>query len=255
MNKVLEQIFSHRSIRKFKKQEIEQEKIDLILKAASMASSSGNMQAYSIILTRSEEVKLAMKEAHFHQNMLMDAPYFLTFCGDFNRMRKWLAINQAPNNFNNFMSFMISSIDGILASQNAALAAESLGLGICYMGTTLASAKEIGKVLNLPKNVVPVVGFALGYPDESPEIRKRLPLEGLIHQEIYDDYTKETINSIYQQRNEEGLRRYKQKFQEDMDKRNITNLAQVYTRLKYTEESHLKYSEELLGYLKEQDFV
>ncbi|MCP4915112.1 MAG: NADPH-dependent oxidoreductase [Oligoflexia bacterium] len=247
MNTVIEQLKSHRSVRKYKEKTISSEVLDQILEAATMASSSGNMQAYSIIVTEDEKMKEKMFKAHFEQSMLMEAPVFLTFCADFNRMRRWLKIRDAANNFDNFMSFMIGSIDAILASQNAAIAAESLGLGICYMGTTLASSTELSEILELPENVIPVVGFSLGYPDELPEKRKRLPIEGIIHKEKYQQYPFYEIAKIYEEKEREGMKRY-----QDVG---IENLAKVYTEYKYTEESHIKYSKDLLGLLEKQRFL
>lgn len=246
---------SHRSIRKYKKKDISEELLQEILKTGVHASSSGNMQAYSIIVSRDHNIKKRMFDSHFKQSMLMDAPVFLTFCADFNRMRSWLEISDAPENFDNFMSFMIGAIDAILVSQNVALAAEYEGLGICYMGTTLASAHEIGPILNLPKNVVPIVGFSLGYPDEKPEERERLPLEYLVHQETYLENAQDRIQDCYDKKNREGMDRYRSIYQEMMEKENIQNLAQIYTKLKYTRESHLEYSQNLHEYLNAQNFL
>jgi hypothetical protein len=198
-----------------------------------------------------------MFEAHFKQSMYLEAPIFLTFCADFYRMRTWLEACGADNNFDNFMSFMIAAIDATLASQNAALAAESLNLGICYMGTTLASATELGKVLELPENVVPIVGFALGHPSENPSVRDRLPIDGIIHYEKYKELTPQEVIKLYENKSKEGLKRYteNEKFSRLMKERGITNLAQVYTSLKYTEESHLGYSRSLKNYLERQKFL
>ena len=138
---------NHKSIRKYKSDKISEEKLEKILGAGLRASSSGNMQTYSVIVTESEELKQKLYEPHFKQNMVIDAPYLVTFCADFRRMRHWLKDSDAPVHFDNFMSFMIATIDAVLASQNVALAAEAEGLGICYMGTTLASCDEIGKIL------------------------------------------------------------------------------------------------------------
>jgi nitroreductase len=118
------------------------------------------------------------------QNMVVDAPVLLTFCADFRRMRKWLKQSDAPLNFDNFMSFMIAAIDATLVSQNVAIAAEAKGLGLCYMGSTLANCDKIGEILELPEGVVPVVGYSLGYPAENPGIRDRLPMDGLVHHEV-----------------------------------------------------------------------
>jgi nitroreductase len=179
----------HRSIRKYKSDSVPETLLSEILAAGIRASSSGNMQTYSIIVTRDRDIREQLYAPHMEQSMVLDAPILLTFCADFNRMRKWLKLNEAPDNFDNFMSFMIAAIDATLVSQNVALAAEAKGLGICYMGSTLANCDQIGNILALPKGVFPVVGFSLGYPDEDPVPRDRLPLDGLVHNEVYQQYT------------------------------------------------------------------
>ncbi len=250
-------INSHRSIRSYQNKPVPEEVLERILQASTRASSSGNMQAYSIIVTTDEKIKAKLLEPHFNQSMITEAPALLTFCADFHRRRQWLEINQAPENFDNFISFMIAAIDAVLASQNAALAAEAEGLGICYMGTTLASTDRIAKILSCPKNVVPVVGFSLGYSNENIDIRDRLPLSGIVHREVYSAYSPAAINKIYQQREEIGFKRYMQN--EELRKRvtevGAVNLAQVYTKAKYTRESHLKYSQDVYNFLVEQNFM
>ncbi|MBK25279.1 MAG: NADPH-dependent oxidoreductase [Halobacteriovorax sp.] len=250
-------LLSHRSIRKYKKRPVPDRILNKILSAGTRASSSGNMQPYSIIVTTDEKLKEELLPAHFNQSMVTEAPVLLTFCADFHRMRMWLEQNDAPENFDNFMSFMIGSIDATLASQNVALAAEAEGLGICFMGTTLASNKEISRILKLPKHVVPVVGFSLGYPDEMPELRDRLNLEAIVHKDIYQDYSREEITKIYKEKEEEGMKRYKSNpdLKEMIQKTGVNNLAQVYTKVKYTKESHIKYSEDVFSCLEKQGFL
>lgn len=256
MKDIYEYIYSHRSIRKYRPKPVPEDVLERILEAGTRASSSGNMQPYSIIVTTDEKIKNELLPHHFDQSMVTDAPVLVTFCADFHRMRLWLEQNDAPENFDNMMSFFIGMIDATLASQNVALAAEAEGLGICYMGTTLASNKEIGKVLNLPKHVVPVVGFSLGYPDESPEVRDRLPMKGIIHREKYQDYSEEDISEIYRQKEIDGMKRYMShpELKHMIEKARVSNLAQVYTKVKYTRESHIKYSKDVLSYLGEQGF-
>lgn len=250
-------IHNHASIRSFKKDPIPENVLEKILLAGSRASSSGNMQSYSIIVTKSDELKRKLFKPHFEQEMVLEAPVLLTFCADFHRMRQWLEISEAPENFDNFMSFMIGSIDAILASQNVALAAEAEGLGLCYMGTTLASAHEIGKILECPENVVPVVGFVLGYPNEKPAARDRLPMKGIVHHEVYKDYSNEDVLKIYAEKEVAGMKRYMNQpdLKKMVEELGIKNLAQVYTKAKYTRESHLKYSRDLLNFLSEQNFM
>ena len=257
MKTFYQQVNSHRSIRKYRPDPIPEEVLNRILSAGSRASSSGNMQPYSIIVTTNKNIKKELLPHHFDQPMVMEAPVLLTFCSDFHRMRLWLENNDAPENFDNFMSFLIGMIDATLASQNVALAAESEGLGVCYMGTTLASNKKITEVLTLPKHVVPVVGFSLGYHDEQPELRDRLPMNGIIHRETYQDYTTDQIQEIYSKKESDGMKRYMShpELRKMIDESGVGNLAQVYTKIKYTKESHIKYSMDVLACLKEQGFM
>lgn len=250
-------ILGHRSIRKYADREVSQELLEEILEAGIRASSSGNMQAYSIIVTTDKELKSKLYTAHMEQSMVVDAPVLVTFCADFNRMRKWLELHDAPVHFDNFMSFMIGAIDAALAAQNCALAAENAGLGICYMGSTLANCDQIGELLHLPPNVVPVVGYSLGYPAEAPARRDRLPKDGLVHYEQYRDYSDEDIHKIYGERNDKGWQRYMAipELKEMTERLGLKNLAQIYTIAKYTKESHLEYSQTVLDYLRKMNFM
>lgn len=249
-------IHSHRSIRKFTQRPVDEEVLERILAAGARASSSGNMQAYSIIVTSDQELKEKLFRPHFEQSMVIEAPLLITFCADFHRMRQWLAMNEAPMNFDNFMSFMIGTIDATLVAQNVALAAEAEGLGICFMGTTLASCLEIAELLGCPEGVVPVVGFALGHPAEDPAPRDRLPARALIHREKYQRPTSEMVNDFYQHREKKGWERYMadERLRQLVNENGVTNLAQVYTQLKYTQESHITYSQNVLKCLQQQNF-
>ena len=254
---VIKTMHNHRSIRAYKPDPVPEALLQEILAAGVRASSSGNMQTYSIIVTRDRNLKGQLYKPHMEQSMVLDAPVLLTFCADFNRMRQWLRINEAPDNFDNFMSFMIAAIDATLVSQNVALAAEDRGLGICYMGSTLANCDQIGQILQLPPGVVPVVGFSLGYPDEDPAPRDRLPLDGLVHNETYQDYTDEDIRRIYHNREVDGWARYMSfpRLRQMIEESGVENLAQVYTAVKYTRDSHQEFSQIVLNYLKSQDFM
>jgi len=254
---VIEQILNHRSIRKYKPDPIPEELINEVLQAGIRTSSSGNMQTYSIIVTRDQQLREKLLEPHMGQKMVVNAPVFLTFCADFNRMRRWLKLKEAADNFDNFFSFLIGAIDAILVSQSVALAAESRGLGLCYLGSTLANADKIGEILELPKNVIPVAGFSVGYPDEQPDLRDRLPFSGLVHWETYQDYTDQDIQEIYNEKEVKGWERYmgSKWLREQVDEKEIENLAQLYTEVKYTRASHQEFSKKLLAYLEDQEFM
>ena len=144
-----------------------------------------------------------------------------------------------------------------IRDRNVALAAEARGLGICYMGSTLANCDQIGRLLELPPGVFPVVGFSLGWPDEDPAPRDRLPLDGLVHDETYHDYSDDRIREIYHQRELRGWERYMSfpRLRALIEESGVENLAQVYTVVKYTRESHEAFSATVLGYLEEQGFM
>ncbi len=254
---VIETIHRHRSIRKYKQDPVPEDLLKNILEAGIRASSSGNMQAYSIIISRDRNLRERLFEPHMHQSMVLDAPVLLTFCADFHRMRRWLHLSGAPDSFDNFMSFMVAAIDAILVSQNVALAAESEGLGICYLGSTLANCDQIGEILNIPRGVVPVVGFTLGYPAQDPDPRDRLPLDGLLHDEVYQDYSDKRILEIYRDRERYGWDRYMSypRLRKLVEEAGVENLAQIYSVVKYTRESHQRYSKKILKYLSEQDYM
>lgn len=242
-------IFTHKTIRKYKSTQIENEKLDKIFSAASRASTTGNMQVYSIIATQNVEIKKQLWECHFKQNMVLDAPLILTFCADFNRFNKWCNQRKANPGFDNFLSFYTASIDALLAAQNAAIQAEEEGLGICYLGTTTYNAKKIIDILKLPKGVVPVTTLVVGYADENPNLTDRLPLKAIIHSDIYNDFSETDIDEIYAEK--ESM-----EFTKELLKINNTEtLAQIFTDKRYTKKDNVFFSQEYLNVIEEQGFM
>ncbi len=254
---VYETIHGHRSIRSYRPDPVDESLLEELLEAGVRASSSGNMQTYSIVVSSDAEMRERLYWPHMEQEMVRQAPLLLTFCADFRRMRKWLRLNDAPDNFDDFFAFLVAAIDAILVSQNVAIAAETNGLGICYMGSTLANADQIGGILELPPGVFPVVGFVMGWPDEDPPPRDRLPLAGLVHRERYHDHSDEEIREIYQDRDKAGWDRYMSipRIRALVEEAGVENLAQIYTVVKYTREGHARYSKSILDYLRKQGFL
>ncbi|MCF8332381.1 MAG: nitroreductase family protein, partial [Bacteroidales bacterium] len=152
----LQTLFQHKTIRKYQNLSVEKEKMDKIYEAAFRASTTGGMQVYSIIKTEDETMKEKLHNIHFGQPMLKEAPVTLTFLADFNRFNKWCEQRNATPGYDNFMSFMTAAIDALIATQNACVAAEDQGLGICYIGTVTYQAKKLIELFDLPKGVVPV---------------------------------------------------------------------------------------------------
>ncbi len=245
---MLNTIFNHRSIRAFKPEGIPSGVLEEILAAGTRASTTGNMQVYSIVVTKDPELKQQLWEVHFKQDMVLQAPVVLTFCADFNRFTKWCEWRQANPGYRNFLSFFTAAIDALLAAQNVALAAEDHGLGICYLGTTTYMAGKIVEILRLPELVVPVTTLVVGYPDEEPPLTDRLPLEGVIHQETYKDYTREDIDRIYAEK--EALEETKKL----LEINGKETLAQIFTDNRYTKEDNLFFSKEFLKVIEQQGF-
>jgi FMN reductase (NADPH) len=246
---MLDTIIQHRTIRKFSERTVPDEIITKILHAGTRASTTGNMQVYSIIVTTDAEIREQLWEAHFKQNLVKQAPVVITFCADFNRFNRWCLQRQAKPGYDNFLSFFTAAIDALLVAQNVALAAESFGLGICYLGTTTYMARRIISILDIPRFVVPVTTIALGYPDESPGLTDRLPLEAVVHFEKYNDYSPGKIDSIYK---EKELSELTEKLLSENKK---DTLAQVFTDNRYTRKDNVDFSKHLLSVLEEQGFM
>ncbi|HBB90249.1 MAG: NADPH-dependent oxidoreductase [Bacteroidetes bacterium GWF2_49_14] len=242
-------ILNHRSIRKFEPRPLQPGMLDRILSAATRASTTGNMQVYSIIVTTDEEIRRQLWEAHFKQDMVLEAPVHLTFCADFNRFSSWCKLRNADPGYDNFLSFLTAAIDAVLASQNAALAAEEEGLGICYLGTATWMAARMIDILNLPKLVVPVASLVVGYPAENPPLTDRLPVDGVVHREVYKDYDEPGINHIYLE---------KESLPDTLELLKINQtetLAQIFTGKRYTRKDNRFFSRAFLEVLERQGFM
>jgi nitroreductase len=246
---MLEFINQHRSIRNFTDRRIDSEILEKILIAGTRASTTGNMQVYSMVVTTEDSLKMQLWEAHFKQNMVIQAPVIITFCADFNRFNQWCKLRKALPGYDNFLSFFTAAIDALLVSQNVALAAESYSLGICYLGTTTYMAEKIIKILDLPKYVVPVTSIVIGYPAESPELTERIPLNGVVHFEKYTDYTEERINEIYTEKESSVLT------SKLLIENNKETLAQIFTDNRYSKKDNVLFSNLFLKVIEEQGFM
>jgi nitroreductase len=242
-------LLNRRSIRKYSREVITDQLLNEILTAACRASTTGNMQVYSIVITRDEEWKKKLSPLHFNQKMITEAPVVLTFCADFNRFNKWCEFRNAEPGYDNFLSFFTAAIDALLVAQTACIAAEAKGLGICYLGTTTYLAGGIIEALELPKGVVPVATVTMGWPVEEPEQVDRLPLEAIVHYESYNDYTRESIDAFYSEK--EGRSDSKKFIQEN----NKETLAQVFTDVRYAKKDNVQFSKMLLETLQLQGFM
>jgi nitroreductase len=249
MDTISDILLNRRTIRKYSQEPVEVTLLNELLKMGCRASTTGNMQVYSIIITRDDEKKRELAPLHFNQTMVTEAPVVLTFCADFNRFNKWCVLRKAEPGYNNFLSFMTASIDALIVAQTFCIAAEAKGLGICYLGTTTYMAHKIIDVLKLPKGVVPVTTITLGWPSEKPDQPDRLPPDAVIHNEIYCDYTDEKIEMFYKCKEERS------DSLQFLRENNKETLAQVFTDVRYKKTDNVYFSNILLQVLKDQGFM
>lgn len=242
-------IKNRRSIRKYKSEDVSVELLDELLETAARAQTMGNLQLYSVVVTRDAAMKERLAPAHFNQPMVKGAPVVLTFCADFNRTTCWCSNRQANPGYDNFLSFMNATSDALLFCQNFCNLAEEKGLGICYLGTTIYNAGSIIDILELPRLVVPVATITLGWPDECPPQTDRLPLESFVHQEKYSDYTPADIDRYYSPK--EALPENKHFV--EINKKDT--LAQIFTDIRYTRQANVAMSASLLEVLTRQGFM
>lgn len=254
-----EQLKNHKSIRQYKSTPINDALLKDLIYCGQRASSSGNLQSWSVVISRERESREKLYELHSRQEMILQAPVVLTFCSDFYRIRRWLKINGAKGSFDDFLGFLTGMADAVIAAQNVAIAAESHGLGICYMGTTLWASDKISEHLNLPETVVPVTSLVVGYPDEDiPEVRYRLPLEAIIHEEAYDPKTDEEISAMYRELEKQAWARYARipGMLDKLDAAGITSVPHFYTSdLKYSKKRHETVSAMFLELLRSKKFM
>lgn len=183
-NATIETMLKHQSIRKFQNTPLTEQEIDAIISSAQMASTSSNLQAYSIIGVTNPEMKKELAVLAGKQAYVAHCPLFLVFCADLYRMQQAIAKHGMKMEHATEM-FLIASIDAALAAQNAAVAAESMGLGICYIGGIRNNPREVSDLLQLPKLVYPVFGMCIGHPAQDPGLKPRLGQEGLFHRDVY----------------------------------------------------------------------
>lgn len=229
---------AHRSIRRYSARPIDGAWIDgLLNQALQGSSSSGNLNMVSVVKTTDPERKRRLHELHFEQPMVLQAPLVLTFCADTFRTRSWLAQRQARLGFGDFISWHVAAFDAIILAQTTTLALESHGLGICYMGTTLHAMGDIAAFLELPDHCLPVTSLVVGWPDEAPPPRDRLPPAAWIHDERYRRPTAGDIDRHFAERERRGRERYlssSEAMARLWTEHGISSLAQFYTsRIKY----------------------
>jgi FMN reductase [NAD(P)H] len=245
----MKNLLTRRTIRKYTQQDVSDELLNRLMNEAARTQTMGNLQLYSVVVTRSAEMKAKLSPAHFNQPMVKEAPVVLTICADFNRTSFWAKCRNAEPGYDNFLSYINAATDALLYTQTLCNLMDEEGLGYCYLGTTVYQPQQIIDTLQLPKLVMPVATLTVGWPAEEPALSDRLPLESFVHQETYQDYMGADIDTYYN---------YKENLEENKEFVRINNketLAQVFTDIRYTRKDNEAMSEEMLRTLVRQGFL
>ncbi len=200
MNPTIELLKSHRSIRKFTDEPISEETLNELILAGQSAATSSFLQGTTVIRVTRPEVREAFVKLTGNQKYIGTAAEFLVFCADLNRSANCCALHEREFSEGMTEHFMIATIDVALFAQNVVVAAESLGLGICYIGGIRNDPQQAADLLELPRNVYPVFGLCLGTPDQNPEVKPRLSTPIVLKQDVYNDKDDQKNLSEYDER-------------------------------------------------------
>lgn len=185
-NPTLDLIHRHGSVRDYRPDPVPPETIEAIVAAAQRTSTSSNMQAYSVIAVTDPATRARLAELCGGQAHVAQAPVFLAWCADLARLERVCELRGYTQEAGHTENFLVAAVDAVIAAQTAALAAESLGLGICYIGSIRNNPAEAIALLGLPRLTFPVTGMTVGWPAVEPPIRPRLPLASVLHRERYN---------------------------------------------------------------------
>ncbi|HEY5714870.1 MAG TPA: oxygen-insensitive NADPH nitroreductase [Psychromonas sp.] len=185
MHDVIHLLQSHRSIRRFSKKPIEQSTVNELIRAGQAAATSSFIQACTVIQVSKGEKREQLAQFSGNQSYVTQAPIFLVFCADMHRHQLACEMHQAPMQSGYTEQFLTASIDCALFAQNVVVGAEALGLGVCYIGALRNEIAAVSALLALPELVIPLFGLCLGYPDQAPEVKPRLPLAVTLKQDSY----------------------------------------------------------------------
>ena len=238
-----------KSIRKYAARPVDDALLNDLLQQAERTQTMGNLQLYSVVVTRSDEMKRQLAPAHFNQPMVTQAPVVLTFCADYHRTTEWALRRGGHPGYDNLLSYQNAATDALLYCQRFCDLAEEAGLGLCFLGTTVYNPLSIIETLRLPALVMPVATITLGWPGEDPAPTDRLPLTAIRHDETYAPATDETIERDYAP---------KEALPENVEFVRINGtqtLAQIFTDIRYTAADCRAMSETLREALKHQKFL
>jgi FMN reductase (NADPH) len=182
-------MYQHSSVRSYTDEPIDAALVETIVAAAQRAATSSNLQMWSVVAVTDSDTRSHLAKLCGNQSHVAQAPVFLAWCADLHRLdlacvlRGYVQVTRYVENF------LVAAVDVALAAQNATLAAESLGLGSCYIGAIRNDPQGVIETLHLPPLTFPVVGMTIGWPASHPRPKPRLPLKAVLHWESYSSDT------------------------------------------------------------------
>ena len=182
---LMKEMRQHRSIRRYKPDPLPAGMLEAIIASAQMVSTSSYLQQYSVIAVEEDTRKERLASLCGNQKQIRQCPTFLIFCADLHRLKRVCEREGTQIQTEYMEAFLTAAVDAALLAQNVALAAESLGLGMVYIGALRNHPAEVVAELALPELVFPVFGMCIGYPAEKPASKPRLPLPAVLHREQY----------------------------------------------------------------------
>jgi FMN reductase (NADPH) len=196
MSDVMQTILNHKSVRSFSADPLSEKQVQELVTAAQSASTSSFLQAYSIIGVSDPLVKKELSTYAGSQDYVVKNGHFFVFCADFYRHKEMAQNLRADisESIQGTEALLIGTIDASLAAQNLAIAAESMGLGICYIGGLRNNLAGVSASLGIPAHVLPLFGIAVGYPETVHEKKPRLPFASIYHENHYN-VDKGTLNA------------------------------------------------------------
>ncbi len=233
-------IHQHGSVRSYRSDPVPEAWIEEIVIAAQRASTSSNLQTYSVIATTDQEKKDRISEICSGQKHISQAPLFMLWCADFSRLKRVCDHQGYQVDASWMENFMIAVVDAAIAMQNAALAAESLGLGICYIGALRNDPRALREMFGLPDLVYPVCGMTLGFAEKSPMIRPRLPLGAILHWDTYNEDDREYLDEYDQDMISTGIYAGRQVGREDLDPKDYGWMEHSARRVSKPSRPHLR---------------
>ncbi|MDZ4722631.1 MAG: nitroreductase family protein [candidate division Zixibacteria bacterium] len=256
MNELLRLLQSHASVRQFTGEQITNEQERIIIETAQRSATSSNLQAYSIIGIRNQSTKDELAKLTGGQSHVAESSLFLIFCADLYRLSLLNKTREYPFHGEYTEVFIVATVDAALAADRALVAAQALGLGGVMVGGIRNNPVEVGRLVNLPELVYPVMGMSLGYPPKTPKAKPRLPMDGIYHRETYSSEQFESVVMEYDKTiHELGYLKGR-----EVNRDNYKDFDDLYSwsehsarRMATTDQGTLR--GHMLGYLKERGFL